>query len=88
MGKKFDLSLECQKFVKKLFAFFSKVKAKKKEGVFPIAWSSKLGSVGQDFFFLAHPVHQKVSRFFVPRYIGVEFSLIQSSCRSLRNLKS
>jgi hypothetical protein len=51
MGKKFDLSLECQKFVKKLFAFFSKVKAKKKEGVFPIAWSSKLGSVGQDFFF-------------------------------------
>ena len=48
---KSDLSPECQKFVKKLFAFFSKVKAKKKEGVFPIAWSSKLGSVGQDFFF-------------------------------------
>ena len=30
MGKKSDLSPECQKFVKKLFAFFSKEKAKKK----------------------------------------------------------
>jgi hypothetical protein len=30
MGKKSDLSLECQKFVKKLFAFFSKEKATKK----------------------------------------------------------
>ena len=30
MGKKSDLSLECQKFVKKLFAFFSKEKAMKK----------------------------------------------------------
>jgi hypothetical protein len=29
MGKKSDLSLECQKFVKKLFAFFSKEKATK-----------------------------------------------------------
>ena len=41
----------------------------------------------------AHPVHQKVSRFFGPRYIGDDFfraesSLIQSNCRSLRNLKS
>jgi hypothetical protein len=27
MGKKSDLSPECQKFVKKLFAFFSKEKA-------------------------------------------------------------
>jgi hypothetical protein len=26
IGKKSDLSLECQKFVKKLFAFFSKEK--------------------------------------------------------------
>ena len=37
--------------------------------------------------FHAHPVHQKVSRFFGPRYIGDDFfmaesSLIQSSCRS------
>ena len=31
MGKKSDLSLECQKFVKKLFAFFSKEKATKKQ---------------------------------------------------------
>jgi hypothetical protein len=30
MGKKFDLSPECQKFVNKLFAFFSKEKATKK----------------------------------------------------------
>jgi hypothetical protein len=30
MGKKSDLSPECQKFVKKLFAFFSKEKAMKK----------------------------------------------------------
>jgi hypothetical protein len=30
MGKKSDLSPECQKFVKKLFAFFSKDKATKK----------------------------------------------------------
>ena len=30
MGKKSDLSPECQKFVKKLFAFFSKKKATKK----------------------------------------------------------
>jgi hypothetical protein len=30
MGKKTDLSPECQKFVKKLFAFFSKEKATKK----------------------------------------------------------
>ena len=30
MGKKSDLSPECQKFVKKLFAFFSKEKATKK----------------------------------------------------------
>jgi hypothetical protein len=30
MGKKSDLSPECQKFVKKLFAFFSKEKARKK----------------------------------------------------------
>jgi hypothetical protein len=29
MGKKSDLSLECQKLVKKLFAFFSKEKATK-----------------------------------------------------------
>ena len=37
--------------------------------------------------FHAHPVHQKVSRFFGPRYIGDDFfraesSLIQLSCRS------
>jgi hypothetical protein len=37
--------------------------------------------------FHAHPVHQKVSRFFEPRYIGDDFfraesSLIQSCCRS------
>jgi hypothetical protein len=38
--------------------------------------------------FHAHPVHQKVSRFLGPRYIGDDFffraesSLIQSSCRS------
>jgi hypothetical protein len=37
--------------------------------------------------FHAHPVHQKVSRLFGPRYIGddlfrAESSLIQSSCRS------
>ena len=43
--------------------------------------------------FHAHPVHQKVSRFCGPRYIGVDFfraesNLIQSNCRSLRNLKS
>jgi hypothetical protein len=31
MGKKSDLSPECQKFVKKLFAFFSKGKATKKQ---------------------------------------------------------
>ena len=31
MGKRSDLSAECQKFVKKLFAFFSKEKAKKKQ---------------------------------------------------------
>jgi hypothetical protein len=30
MGKKFDLSPECQKFVNKLFDFFSKEKAMKK----------------------------------------------------------
>jgi hypothetical protein len=30
MGKKSDLSPECQKFVKKLYAFFSKEKATKK----------------------------------------------------------
>jgi hypothetical protein len=30
MGKKSDLSPECQKFVKKLFAFFSKERATKK----------------------------------------------------------
>ena len=30
MGKRSDLSQECQKFVKKLFAFFSKEKATKK----------------------------------------------------------
>ena len=30
MGKKSDLSPECQKFLKKLFAFFSKEKATKK----------------------------------------------------------
>jgi hypothetical protein len=30
MGKKSDLSPECQKFAKKLFAFFSKEKAMKK----------------------------------------------------------
>ena len=30
MGKKSDLSPECQKFVKGLFAFFSKEKATKK----------------------------------------------------------
>ena len=30
MGKRSDLSPECQKFVKKLFAFFSKEKATKK----------------------------------------------------------
>jgi hypothetical protein len=30
MGKKSDLSPECQKFMKKLFAFFSKEKATKK----------------------------------------------------------
>ena len=30
MGKKSDLSPECQKFVKKLFAFFNKEKAMKK----------------------------------------------------------
>ena len=30
MGKKSDLSPECQKFVKKLFAFYSKEKATKK----------------------------------------------------------
>ena len=30
MGKKSDLSPECQKFVKKLVAFFSKEKATKK----------------------------------------------------------
>ena len=30
MGKKSDLSPECQKFVKKLFAFFSKEKATRK----------------------------------------------------------
>ena len=30
MGKKSDLSPECQKFVKKFFAFFSKEKAMKK----------------------------------------------------------
>ena len=30
MGKKSDLSPECQKFVKKLFAFFSKEKATQK----------------------------------------------------------
>jgi hypothetical protein len=30
MGKKSDLSPECQKFVKKLFAFFSKEKGTKK----------------------------------------------------------
>jgi hypothetical protein len=29
MGKKSDLSPECQKFIKKLFAFFSKEKATK-----------------------------------------------------------
>ena len=37
--------------------------------------------------FHAHPVHQKGSRLFGPRYIGDDFfkaesSLIQSSCRS------
>jgi hypothetical protein len=35
--------------------------------------------------FHTHPVHQKVSRFFGPRYIGDDFflrALIQSSCRS------
>ena len=37
--------------------------------------------------FHAHPVHQKVSRLFGPRYIGDNFfraesSFIQSSCRS------
>jgi hypothetical protein len=37
--------------------------------------------------FQAHPVHQKVARFFGPRYIGDDFFLglnlvIQSSCRS------
>ena len=37
--------------------------------------------------FHAHPVHQKVSRFFGPRYIGDDFfraesSHIQLSCRS------
>jgi hypothetical protein len=38
--------------------------------------------------FHAHPVHQKVSRFFGPRYIGGDFLfraesiLIQSNCRS------
>jgi hypothetical protein len=31
MGKKSDLSKECQKFVIKLFAFFSKEKATKKQ---------------------------------------------------------
>jgi hypothetical protein len=31
MGKKSDFSPECQKFVKKLFVFFSKEKAKKKQ---------------------------------------------------------
>ena len=30
MGKKSDLSSECQKFVKKLLAFYSKEKATKK----------------------------------------------------------
>jgi hypothetical protein len=30
MGKKSDLSPECQKFVKRLFAYFSKEKARKK----------------------------------------------------------
>jgi hypothetical protein len=41
-----------------------------------------------DWQFHTHPVHQKVSRFFGPRYIGDDFyfraesSLIQSSCRS------
>jgi len=43
--------------------------------------------------FHAHPVHEKVWRFFEPRYWGrlflrPESSLIQSSCRSLRNLDS
>jgi hypothetical protein len=45
-------------------------------------------------FTITNPVHQKVSRLFGPRYIGDDFflgpnlSLIQSNCRSLRNLKS
>ena len=36
MGKKSDLSPECQKFVKKLFAFFSKEKATKKPIVYTL----------------------------------------------------
>ena len=41
--------------------------------------------------FHAHPVHQKVSRFFGPRYVGDDFfrfetSLVQSNSRALRDL--
>ena len=44
--------------------------------------------------FHAHPVHQKVSRFFWAEiyrgrlFFRAESSLIQSNCCSLRNLKS
>ena len=37
-------------FISTFFGLFIWDKAKKKICVFPIAWSSKLGSVGQDFF--------------------------------------
>ena len=51
MGKQSDLSPECQKFVKKLFAFFSKEKATKKPIVsFDMVYQKTSKALGAPYY--------------------------------------
>ena len=38
-------------YLQSIFNYYLSLLGKKKKSVFPIAWSSKLGSVGRDFYF-------------------------------------
>ena len=61
MGKKSDLSPECQKYVKKLFAFFSKEKATKKSIVsFDRVYQRTSKALGVSYTSVHRIVHGKM----------------------------
>jgi hypothetical protein len=63
MGKKSDLSPECQKFVKKLFAFYSKEKATKKPIVtFDRVYQKTSKALGVSYTSVHHIMNGKSNR--------------------------